>query len=465
MTITATPGHDLRPLRESVSGPVLAPGDGGWDAGRQAWNVLADQRPAGVVFAESAGDVVAAVHFARENGLRVAPQGTGHAATALEPLDDTLLLKTMRMGEVTVDAAARTARVGAGALWGELAVAAGEHGLAGLAGSSPDVGVVGYSLGGGIGWLTRKYGLAANSIVAAEVVTADGELVQADADHHADLFWALRGGGGSFGVVTALELELKPVPEVYAGSLMWPAQHASEILHAYREWAATVPVELTSGVRFLTPPPIPEVPEILRGRPMIDVTGAFLGTTAEAEELLEPLRSVVEPMIDTFAQIPAPGLCRIYGDPEQPTPGMTHQTMLRELTEDAVNTLVEVAGPASGSPLLMVGLRHLGGAAGIAPAGAGVLGSLEGEYAMYGVGVPMAPEMAPAIDAHLDLVVSAMAPWSTGRDYLNLADRPGDASAAFDEATYRRLGEVKRRLDPDDLVRSNHPVRPARVSG
>ena len=225
------------PCAASVSGPVLAPGDDGWDAGRQAWNVLADQRPAGVVFAESAQDVVACVNFARQNGLRVAPQGTGHAATALEPLEDTLLLKTVRMGQVSVDAAACTARAEAGALWGELAVAAGEHGLAGLAGSSPDVGVVGYSLGGGIGWLTRKYGLAANSIVAAEVVTADGELVRADADHHADLFWALRGGGGSFGVVTALELELKPVPEIYAGSLMWPAEHASEVLHAYREWA------------------------------------------------------------------------------------------------------------------------------------------------------------------------------------------------------------------------------------
>ena len=198
---------------------------------------------------------------------------------------------------------------------------------------------------------------------------------------------------------------------------------------------------------------------------MVDVTGAFLGPTAEADELFEPLRSVVEPMIDTFAQIPAPELCRIYGDPEQPTPGMTHQTVLREFTEGTVDALVDAAGPASGSPLLMVGLRHLGGAAASAPSGAGVLGSIEGEYAMYGVGVPMAPEMAPAIEAHLDLVVSAMAPWSTGRDYLNLADRPCDASAAFDVDTYRRLSEVKGRLDPDDLFRSDHPVRPARVSG
>ena len=458
--ITASPARlDLRALRSSVDGPVLAPGDDGWDAGRQAWNVLADQRPAAVVFADGARDVAACVDFARAHGLRVAAQGTGHGATALERLDDTLLIRTIRMAGVMIDPAERIARVEAGALWGELAVAAGEHGLAGLAGSSPDVGVIGYTLGGGIGWLSRKYGLAANSIVAAEVVTAEGEAVRADAGHHAELFWALRGGGGSFGVVTALELRLEPLAEVYAGSLMWPAEHASEILHAYREWAQTVPVELTSGVRLLCLPPLPEVPEPLRGRPMVDVTGAFLGDAAEAEELFAPLRSVVEPMIDTFAFIPPAGLCHIYGDPEQPTPGMTHQTVLRELTADAVGALVEAAGPASGSPLLMVALRHLGGAAGTAPAGAGALAAVEGEYAMYGVGVPMAPEMAPAIDAHLDLVVSAMAPWSSGRDYLNLADRPCDASSAFPADTYRRLRAVKSALDPDDLFRSNHPVR------
>lgn len=163
MTSTTLSTHDLGPLRSSVAGSVLAPGDDGWDAARQAWNVLAEQRPAGIVFAESASDVAACVTFARRHGLSVAPQGTGHAATALEPLEDTLLLKTMRMGTVEIDATARTARVEAGALWGDVAVAAGAHGLTGLAGSSPDVGVVGYSLGGGIGWLARAHGLAANS--------------------------------------------------------------------------------------------------------------------------------------------------------------------------------------------------------------------------------------------------------------------------------------------------------------
>ena len=458
MTPTDT-SLDLDSLRSSSQGPVLGPGDDGWDAARQAWNLMADQHPAVVACPTSVADVVAAVDFARAHGLRVAAQGTGHAATALAPLERSLLLKTMRMGRVDVDPVARRARVEAGALWGDLAVAAGEYGLSALAGSSPDVGVVGYSLGGGIGWLSRRHGLAANSITAAELVTAEGRLVRTDAEHEPDLFWALRGGGGSFGVVTALEMSLVPVAEIYAGSVMWPAERASEIFHAYREWAADAPDELTSGFRFLCLPPIPEVPEPLRGRPVVDVTGAYDGDPAEGAALVDRLRAVAEPLVDTFASMPAAGLCRIYGDPEQPTPGMTHQTTLAELTSETVDALIEVAGPGSRNPLLMVALRHLGGALAEVPVGAGALGCLAGEYALYGVGIPMAPEMAGPIDAHLDRVVAAVEPWSTGRDYLNFADRPCDASAAFSPEAYRRLRDVKAQVDPEDLFQASHPVR------
>jgi hypothetical protein len=229
-------------------------------------------------------------------------------------------------------------------------------------------------------------------------------------------------------------------------------------MHAYREWAAGVPAEMTTGVRLLCLPPIPEVPEPLRGRPMVDVTGAFLGGADEAAQLLAPLRAVAEPMIDSMAPMPVSGLSHIYGDPEQPTPGMTNQTLLAELSSDGVDTLVEVAGEQSGSPLLMVALRHLGGAARTAPEGAGALATVDAEYALYGVGVPMAPEMAPAIEGHLDLVISAMAPWSTGRDYLNLADRPADASNAFDQSTYARLREIRAAVDPEGMFVSSHPV-------
>jgi FAD binding domain/Berberine and berberine like len=362
------------------------------------------------------------------------------------------------MNGVTVDPAARRARVEAGALGADLAAAAGEHRLSALGGSSPDVGFIGFALGGGIGWLSRRYGLTANSIRAAEVVTADGEQVRADADQNADLFWALRGGGGDFGVVTALEIELYPVERVYAGSLMWKAEHGADVLGAYLDWVRTVPDELTTGIRFLSLPPIPEVPEPLRGVPVIDVTGAYDGDATEGAALLDPLRAVAEPYMDAWAEIPASGLSRIYGDPEQPTPGLTHHAVVGELPAEAADVLVEIGGPESGSPLLMVGTRHLGGALSRAPADAGALGALEGEHVVLGVGLPMAPGSAPAIVGHLDKLVEVVQPWATGSEYLNFADRPGDASRAFDADTLARLRKIKDQVDPDNTFAAQHPV-------
>ncbi len=450
---------DLDTLRAASQGPVIGPGEDGWDAAREAWNLTADQHPVAVAAVTNVRDVVAAVDFARQNDLRVAAQATGHAATAIEDLDQTLLVKTLRLGEIEIDPVTRQARVGAGVLWGDVSVAAAEYGLAGLGGSSPDVGVVGYALGGGIGWLSRAHGLCSNSVTAIELVTAEGELVRADRDHEPDLFWALRGGGGSFGIVTALEMSLVPLKEVYAGGVFWAAEHAAELLAAYRDWAREVPVEMTTAFRFLCLPPIPEVPEPLRATPVVNLVGAFEGDAAEGARLIDKLRAVAPPMMDAFATMPAAGLCHINGDPEQPTPGMTHQTVIRELTDDAIAALLKTAGPGSESPLLAVSLRHLGGALATAPDGAGCLDALEGEFAMYGVGVPFAPEMAGPIATHLDKVVDAVAPWSTGVDYLNLAERPSDSSKAFAPDVYAKLVEVKNAVDPDDLFLASHPVR------
>jgi FAD/FMN-containing dehydrogenase len=235
-------GRDLQALRAAVAGQVFVPGQAGYDQARQGWNLAVDTRPAVVVVAESAADVARAVRYARAHGMRIAPQGTGHGAEPLEPLDGAMLLRTTRMRQVRIDPATRTARAEAGSTWQDVAVPAGQHGLAALAGSSPGVGVAGYILGGGLGWLARRYGLAANSVTAAEFVTSSGDLVRADAGHEADLFWAIRGGGGSVGVVTALEMRLYPVGELYAGDLFFAIQRAAEVLHAWREWTATVPM-------------------------------------------------------------------------------------------------------------------------------------------------------------------------------------------------------------------------------
>jgi len=446
----------------TISPELTIPTDDGWDEARRAWNLAVDQHPTAVTHATRPEDVAAAVSYARERGLRVTVQATGHAASAMGPLDDTLLVRTNRMGGARIDADDRVARVEAGALWGDVVERAGEHGLVALHGSSIDTGAVGYTLGGGIGWLARLHGLACNHVRAIELVTADGELGRVDHEHEPDLFWALRGGGGSFGIVTAMELELFELREVYAGVLFWPAEAGGEVLHAYREWARGVPEEVTSIIRYLRLPPLPEVPEQLRDRPVIDLGLAFTGGAAEGEELVRPLREASPPMIDTFGTMPAPDLRRLHGDPEQPVPGLTHHTLVRELTPEAADAFIGVAGPDSGSPLTGVELRQLGGALARREPGQGALATLDGEYALGAVGSLMDPARGPAIQAHLDAVVEAMAPWASERTYSNFEGRPdSDPATAFDADTYARLRAVKAQVDPDDLFAANLTIAPA----
>jgi hypothetical protein len=445
---------------DAIAGSLLTPADEGYDEARQAWVLAVDQRPAAVAYANDAGDVAAAVRLAAERGMRVAVQGTGHGATPLGGLDDTLLLKTMRMTGLEIDPGARRARAQAGVVWGDVAAAAGEHGLVALHGSSPDAGVMGFTLGGGVGWLSRRHGLACNRVLAAEVVTADGEILRVSNDEHADLFWALRGGGGSFGALTAIEFELLPLAEVYAGWLVWEAAAGSEVVHAFREWAREAPREFTTSLRFLHLPPFPDVPEPLRDRPVIAFDGAYLGSEADGAELLRPLRDVAPLVMDTFAVMPAAGLVRLHGDPEQPVPAVGDGFTVSELTAEAADAFVEVGGAGSGSPLLMLELRQLGGALREAPEGAGALAALEADYCLYGVGIVMGPGAAEAIGAHLARVREAVGPWAAGR-YLNFAETRFDFADAFDEATYARLRDVKARYDGADLFRANHPVEPA----
>ncbi len=449
---------DLDRLRSRLRGPLVTPADPAWDSARQAWNLAVDQHPEAVVVAAGVDDVVALVDFARAQDVGVAVQGTGHGAAALGSLDGTLLLKTTRLARVDVDRSARRARVQAGALWGDVAVAAGRVGLAALHGSSPDVGVVGYTLGGGIGWLSRLHGLAANSVTAIELVNADGQLLRVDADHEPELFWALRGGGGAFCVVTAVEFELYPLESVYAGMLAWPAELGAELLHAYREWCPTLPDEMTSIFRFLHLPPLPEVPEPLRGRPVVTLGAAFAGAADAGAAALRPLRALAAPLIDSFATVPAADLVRLHGDPEHPSPGIAHHALLRELDAAAADAFIAAAGPGSGSPLISAELRHLGGALGRTQPGAGALDRLDGSHVMNAVGVPMAPGDDAAIRAHLDVLHAALRPHATAREYLNFAEQPSSTQAAFDDETWARLRGVKRRVDPADRFRSNHPI-------
>ena len=440
---------------------AVHPSDPGWDQARQAWNLAVDQQPDLVVVPETFEEVAAAVRHASDNGLAVAAQGPGHAAGAHASLEGVMLLRTTELTGVEVDPAAGTARVQGGTLSADLAEAAGEHGLTGLGGSSPDVGVAGYTLGGGIGWLARLHGLACTRIVGADVVTADGELRRVDADNDPDLLWALRGGGGAFAVVCSLDLELVPAGELYGGMVASTVEHSPALLTAFRDWTASVPDEVTSSLRFLNLPPIPDVPEPLRANPVMALTAVYAGGEEAGREALAPMLDVAEPLLSGIGPLPPAALCRIHGDPEQPVPGMADGFVLEGLDEDTAQALIDIAGPGSNSPLLAVELRHLGGALARAPENAGALGTVHGAFVVGSVGMLMDPAAAQAIHAHQAGVREAVAPLTSERAYLNFAESVVDTAVGFEPDAYRRLQEIKARVDPGDVIRSDHPIPPA----
>jgi hypothetical protein len=453
-TQLSSPGR----LASALPGKVVIPEDARFNEARRAWNLAIDQRPAAVVFPESPQDVAAAVLVAHEFGLRVAVQGTGHSAGPLGSLEDTILLKTERMREVSVDPARRSARVQAGAVWLQVVQAAAQHGLAALAGSSPDVGVIGYTLGGGLSFLGRKYGLAANHVRAIELVTADGRLVHADREHEPDLFWALRGGGGSFGIVTAIEFELLPITQAYAGVLWYPIERGPEVLHAWRELTRhDLPDELTTVGRFLNLPPAPEIPEPVRGKSFAIIEAYHLGDPAHADDLLAPLRAL-GPLNDTITTVPMPALTHLHMDPEQPVPAAGDGLMVDHLPASALDAFVEVAGAHAQFPLVSIELRHLGGELRRTRPEHGALASVDADYAMTAVGIVPAPELKTPVRTQVQAVKAALAPSAARHMNLNLTETQQDASTFWTEQAYHRLRRIKTTVDPDDLIRANHPI-------
>lgn len=446
----------LDALRKRCDGEVVGPGDERWDTARVAWNLAVDQQPAAVVLATSVDDVSETVRHAAEQGLTVAPQATGHNAGPLD-LSGSVLVKTTAMTGVKVDPQTRRARVGAGALARDLAGAAAEHGLAPLGGSSPDVSVVGYSLGGGLGWLGREYGLQCHRITGATMVLADGTITEVSEDSDPELLWALRGGGGNLGIVTELELELVELTEVVAGAVAWDWSRSSEVLHRWAEWAEDAPEVVTTSFRILQLPPLPQIPEPIRGRQLAMVDGAICDP-GRADEILAPLREL-QPEIDMFGPVPTPALCHIHGDPEEPVPSVSASRMLDALPAEALDALADVAGPESGSPLLFTELRQLGGALGRPGVRDGALASLDGRYVLMALAMAMEPAMAEAGQAYAGTVAETLAPWAADRIYLNFTEQAADVQRAYAPEAWERLQEVRSRVDPDGVVRANHAVR------
>jgi FAD/FMN-containing dehydrogenase len=444
---------DWRPLADEVG--LALPDAPGYT--QELFCTLAAQNPAAVVTPTGVADIRAAVRFAAGNDLPVAVRATGHGSY---PSDDALLLNTGLLAGLRVDPAARTARVEPGVRSGTLVREAAAFGLAPLNGASPIVGVVGYTLGGGLGPLGRAHGYAADLVRELDVVTADGELVTASPEREPELFWATRGGKGNFGVVTSMEIDLVEMPRLYAGNMFLPGEAAADVLHAYREWTATLPDATSSSVALIRLPPIEQLPEFLRGRFVIALRFTHPGPAEEGAELLAPMRAVATPLTDSVRDMPYAEVATIHDDPTDPGAFVDRTGVLRELSAATVDALLDVAGPDRDFPSV-VELRHLGGALSRPPAHGNAVPFRDAAFSLFMVGM-VGPDGTAPVHARHDGLVDALSPWRIG-PYAPFvgAVEAGQLADAYDPATYARLRAAKATYDPANLFRANANIPPA----
>ncbi|MFK3984367.1 FAD-binding oxidoreductase [Micromonospora sp. NPDC050397] len=455
---------DLARLVAQVAGPVLVPGDDGYRTETAAWNAALVQRPAVAVGATSVADVAAAVRFASERALPVAMLATGHGAVLAS--DGAVMINLSRINGISVDAKSGTATIGAAVRAQQLIDAAAQVGLAPLAGSSPNVGVVGYVLGGGLSpSLGRVHGFAADHVRDAEIVCADGTPRRVDPDHDPDLFWAIRGGQGNFGVVTSLTIDLVPLTRLYGGGLYFSGEHVEQVLDAFRQLAAAAPPELTLSVAFMRLPSTPSVPEPLRDRFAVHVRITYLGPAADGQRLVADLRAAAPTLIDTVAEMPYTAIATVHADPVDPVATYEMSSLLREFPVAAARALVAVAGPGVDSPVAMIEVRQLGGALAGEPRVPNAVGNRDAAFQLSAAAFG-APGMAERFRTPLAELAEALRPWATGRrqaNFLTGYDTTVEAVArAYEPDTYRRLVEIKRAFDPHNTFRVNHNIAPPR---
>jgi hypothetical protein len=458
----ATISHPAESLQAEIAGAVILPGSDRYAAARQAWNLTVDQHPALIVVATCAADVAAAVRYARNHDLRVAVQATGHGVR--RPANGALLILTGQMNGVEVDPVEETAWIECGAQWQVVLAAAQPYGLAPLLGSSPTVGAVGYTLGGGMGWLARKYGMAADSVNYFEVVTPEGSIVHASQDENPDLFWALRGGGGSFGIVVGMEIDLYPVATVYGGNLFYPVSAAGEVMRRFRTWAATLPEEMTASVVLMNFPPIPQIPEPLRGQSFVMVRGCYAGDLAAGEELVNFWRTWRQPLIDDFKAMPFSQVATISNDPTDPMPGLSTGAWLAQLSDASIDALVRYVTTGAGPRLITLAeIRLAGGAIARAGASMSAFSHRDARLSLQLVSTTPTAEAMAASQRYGDELKAALAPDLTGGVYINFLDgeealrRTQDAYTA---ANFQRLQKLKRRVDPGDRFHHGFNILP-----
>jgi FAD binding domain/Berberine and berberine like len=455
---------ELPKLQETVRGAVFTPDAPGYDQEVSVFNMALQHRPAIVVGAADAADVSNAVMFASHHGLNIAVLNTGHGLS-LAAGGDTLMITTKRMCGVTIDVRTRSARIEAGVRFGQLVDAAAKHSLAPLPGSSPGVGVVGYTLSGGASsTMGRKYGWAADHVSGIDVVTADGREHRVSPHSEADLFGALLGGRGNFGVVTAMECELFPVTRLYAGALFYSGQHTRQVLDAYQTLAARAPDELTTSLALLNLPPLPHLPPFMQGKPTVSVRVSFVGDEAAGARLIDPMRRAAPILADTVASMPYTEFASISSDPTDPAAAIEQFGLLRELTHDAVAAIVDVVGPESGSPINIVDIRHLQGAFGRPAPFPNAVGARDAAFAVFGLTVvPPGHDVANYRQSGCELL-AALKPWlheKASPSFQGPSDATEDRTrAAYEPEVYDKLRAVKTMYDPQNLFRLNHNIPP-----
>lgn len=443
--------------KKEFSGRIVTPSDADYDRLRRGWNLNIDQRPAAIMLPETAKDVAHGIDHARKDGMAVAAQSTGHGVH--QPADGALLILTSSLNAFHIDPEARTVRAGAGLIWEPIVKAAAEYGLAPLIGTSPHVGIVGYTLGGGIGWLARKYGQARDSVREIELVTADGEIRRASASENPDLFWAMRSGRGGLGIVTALTLDLYPVASVYGGTLTYPGGLAVEALRFFRDWSQTVPDELTSKLTVFKYPSFPFVPEHLRGKVEIVVRAAYAGSAEDGARWMQPWLDWRAPLSNTFAQMPFTDVGTINADSVTPAAVYPSSEMLDALPDEAIDILVRgVTDPAS--PIALADLRHAGGAVKRQLTD----GLRDAEYYLVLGGPTPSPEMRENIQSAIGRVSAELRPYLTGGVYPNFMLGDEAARRTKDALTpdgLAKLAALKAQYDPDNLFRFGYALNAA----
>ena len=453
---------DIQALSNAVSGPVALPDSLEFAAETAAFNVATVHRPDVVLGAADAQDVAAAVKWAAERRLPVSVQSTGHGASSA--IDGGLLINTRRLQDLRIDPVERTARVGAGVKWRTVLEASVPHGLVGLHGSSTDVGVVGYTVGGGLPVLGRAHGFAADHVRSMDIVTADGALRRIDADTEAELFSLMRGGKGNFGIVTALEFSLFPVSEFYGGGIIYPGTDAATILAAFRQWLPTLPDDASPSISLLRLPDMDFVPEPLRNQFVVHLRFAFLGNREDGDALLAPMRAVSTPLMDTAGPMSYLDVDQIHMDPADPLPFTEGGAILKDFGDETVADLLELTGDRSGCPLLLVEIRPFGGAlsrAALSQAGPpDAVSGRDAAFMLFLVGFKT-PPIAEAVAASIRGILAAMAPHSTGYTLVNFHGEPGDEAdraRAWSPAVYERMRSAKSTYDPGNLLRFGHTI-------